>query len=93
MDTSCATPCMEQSCAWTFYAIHTSEHMCTVIMHGGYCYFMCVYLVKSQPIMLNFLLIVLWSTAEKCSYYAHYYAHNYCNYATVYIILLFLVTS
>ena len=29
----------------TFYAIHTHEHMCTVIMHGGYCYFMRVHLV------------------------------------------------
>ena len=28
-----------------FYAIHTHEHVCTVIMHGDYCYYMRVYLV------------------------------------------------
>ena len=27
----------------TFHKIHTREHVYTVIMHGGYCYFMCVY--------------------------------------------------
>ena len=36
MDMSRAVRRMEQPRAWTFYAIHTREHMCTVIMHGGY---------------------------------------------------------
>ena len=43
MDTSRVIACMEQPSTWTFYAIHTREHVYTVIMHGGYCYFMCVY--------------------------------------------------
>ena len=37
--------CLMVCHAWTFYTIHTREHMCTVITHGGYCYFMRVYLV------------------------------------------------
>ena len=45
MDTSHAMPRMEQPRAWTFYTIHTCEHVCTVIMHGGYYYFMRAYLV------------------------------------------------
>ena len=45
IDLFCAMPCVEQPCAWTFYVIHTCEHVCTVIMHSGYCYFMRVYLV------------------------------------------------
>ena len=36
--------CVEQSHACTFHAIHTPEHLYTVIMHGGYCYsFMRIY--------------------------------------------------
>ena len=45
MGTSRAMPQVEQPWAWTFYVIHTLEHVCTVIMLGGYCYFMYVYLV------------------------------------------------
>ena len=35
--------------------------------------------------MLEFLPIMLLSSAQKVTYYAQYYAHNYCNYATVHI--------
>ena len=38
---------------------------------------------KPQPIMLNFLPIMLLSNAQKFAYYAQYYAHDYCNYAIV----------
>ena len=40
-------PCMEQPGVWTFHVIHTREHVYTVIMHGGYCYFMHIYLVQT----------------------------------------------
>ena len=43
------------------------------------------HVAKPQPIMLNFLPIMLLSSAKKFAYYAQYYAHDYCNYATVYI--------
>ena len=33
----------EQLRVWTLHTIHTREHVYTVIMHGGYCYFMCVH--------------------------------------------------
>ena len=36
---------VEQPPTWTFHAIYTHEHMYTVIMHGGYYYSICVYLV------------------------------------------------
>ena len=36
-------PRVEQPRAWTFQAIHTREHVYTVIMHGGHCYCMRVY--------------------------------------------------
>ena len=45
MDTSRVIARTEQPCAWTIHTIHTREHMYTVIMHGGYCYFMRVYVV------------------------------------------------
>ena len=38
---------------------------------------------KPWPIMLNFLPIMLLSSAQNFAYYAQYYAHDYCNYATV----------
>ena len=38
-------------------------------------------------LLLNFLPIMLLSSAQKVAYYAQYYAHNYCNYATVCIII------
>ena len=39
---------------------------------------------KPQPIMLNYLPIMLnLSSAQKVVYYAQYYAHNYRKYATV----------
>ena len=40
---------------------------------------------KSRSIMLNFLPIMLLSTAQKVAYYAQYYAHDYSNYAIFYI--------
>ena len=43
MDMTLVMPRAEQPRVWTFHAIHTCEHVYTVIMHGGYCYFMCVY--------------------------------------------------
>ena len=43
MDTSGVIAHVEQPRAWTFYATHTHKHVYTVIMHGGYCYFMRVY--------------------------------------------------
>ena len=45
LDTSHVIASMEQPHAWTFQTIHIREHVYTVIMHGGYCYFMYVYLV------------------------------------------------
>ena len=39
--------------------------------------------------MLNFLPIMLLSTAQKVAYYAQYYAHDYCNYATVCVQLYY----
>ena len=45
--------------------------------------------IKPQPIMLNFLPIMLLSIAQKVTYYAQYYAHN-CH--SVYTTLLFLIT-
>ena len=41
----CVMPHVEQPHTWTFHKIHTCEHVYTVIMHGGYCYFLQVYLV------------------------------------------------
>ena len=38
---------------------------------------------KPRPIMLNYLPIMLLSSAQKVVYYAQYYAHNYRKYATV----------
>ena len=35
--------------------------------------------------MLNFLSVMLLSSAPNEIYYAQHYAHNYCNYATVHI--------
>ena len=35
--------------------------------------------------MLSFLLILLFSNAQKFAYYVQYYAQNYSNYATVYM--------
>ena len=43
MVTSRVIPRVEQPSAWTFHMIHIHEHVYTVIMHGGYCYFMRVY--------------------------------------------------
>ena len=44
MDKSRVIERVEQPHAWTFHAIHTPEHVNTVIMHGGYCYsFMRIY--------------------------------------------------
>ena len=34
--------------------------------------------------MLNFLPIMLLSSAQKVTYYAQYYAHNYYNHAIAY---------
>ena len=39
--------------------------------------------------MLNFLPIVLLSSAQKVTYYAKYYAQSYYNYAKVYIQLYY----
>ena len=65
MDTSRVIAHVEQPRMWTFHAIHTCEHVYTVIMHGGYCYFMYVYpvLITQQTcyISIDFYQFI-WST-------------------------------
>ena len=41
--------------------------------------------VKPQSIMLQFLPIMLWSSAQKVVHYSQYYAYHHCNYATVHM--------
>ena len=47
---------------------------------------------KPQPSMFKILAIMLLAMLKKVTYYAQYYAHNHCNYVTVHIQLLFLIT-
>ena len=45
-------------------------------------------IISAQPIMLNFLPIILLSSAQKCNPCALYYAHNYSNYAFIHNLII-----
>ena len=38
--------------------------------------------------MLNFLAIMILTSAQKVTHYTQYYAHNYCKDATVHIVII-----
>ena len=71
MDTSRVIARKEQPRVWTFHVNHTREHVYTVIMHGGYCYFMCVYpvLIAQQicRISINFYGVLVLVSHVKTS--------------------------
>ena len=67
---------------YVYACMYVSTSVCKFV-----CVCTCAYeqliMDKPQPIILNFLPIILLSKAQKFAYYAQYYAHDYCNYATV----------
>ena len=56
MDTSRAMLRMEQPYMWTFYVIHTREHVCTIIMHAGWLlvFYVCLSGTDSSTNLLYF---------------------------------------